>query len=478
MTSQVRISAAGSMVHRKAVAVIPSKLLAPLPKLQTGVLFQVACCAVLLPLSFFLGYAVVGATAFAVLFAILLAYNACRKRPFHFLCLLLSLIPLLSLVRGVFIPFNSMVVVLACGLSCAVFARPQFRNFWKTKTLLWMIVLSVMYWWSSFLLTGRYSENVHALEWSFSAAVVFLLSQRRSFLSTALLGVGISVMAAGLALLPYVSYGDRLGMGVVEGHRIGNPILLGFPAALLWLLCIAEQGRWLLLHRHPVWRMSLGFVSGSFLVFSTSRGSWLVAIVGTFVLVLIDRRARATMFASCLGLILITTALRDTASVKSADHYLMKVISPDTSMATKTSGRIEQWEAFPSVLWHSPIWGLGPGSGHSVSNSYAPKRIQWHSLYLKIGADLGIVGLALLSALLVGLLRRNLERLRTYHEVAPLLGTLCFMVLGLSVSGFDSLGGMSLGLGFAAVDGSKLFLYRANLNPKNGTRYCAGAERS
>jgi len=427
------------------------------PRLHRDLLLQFGACALPLPPAFYLGQFALGGMAFILGLMVVSTYHILQKRPFHFLCLLTSSIPLLVFIRGIFIFFNSVVVLLGCGLACALLVQEGFQIFWKKKTLLCMVTSSIVFWWVSYLLTGNYESNLRALEWSFCAAVVFMLSEHRSYLYTALLGWGISAATAGMMLLPY---GDRLGFATIGGVSFGNPILLGLPAAFILLLSIAERGRWLLLESHPFWRLSVSTVCGILLIFSTSRGSWVVAITGLVLLLIFDSRARAPMLVSGLILVLAGAALAGSSHLQSANHYLLKAISPDTSMDSKTDGRIEQWQTFPTVFWDSPVWGFGPGSGRAVAYRYSGINLQWHSLYLLVGAEMGILGLSLLSILLGLLIRDDVRHFRRCQEIVPLLGTLSFMLYGLSVSGFDSLGGMLLGLGFIGGNHANLWTVR------------------
>jgi len=431
-------------------------LVAP-PLLHKALLIEFATCALPLPFAFFFGKFAAGGLSFIGLLLAWLVYHAFRKEPFHFTCLIASAIPLMVFVRGAFIPFNSLVVLLSWGLLAAALARAQFSGFWRRKTLLYTVVGSVAFWWVSFLRSGNYESNLRALEWSFSAAVVFMLSERRSYLYTAMLGWGISVVTAGLMLLPY---GDRLGMADIDGVTLGNPILLGLPAALVLLLSIADQGRWLLLDGYPSLRVLLGCIWGLFLVFSTSRGSWIVALVGLLILFIFERRTRMPMAA--FGLLLGSAMLvfAGSSHMQSARHYLLKTISPDVALGSKTTGRSEQWQAFPAVLGDSPVWGFGPGSGRAVAYAYSGANLQWHSVYLQVGAEMGILGLTILFLLLGTLIRDGIKHFADYDEIVPLLGTIAFMMYGLSVSGFDSLGGILLGLGFLGGHRSNLWVVR------------------
>ena len=430
------------------------------PRLHGDLLVQFAICLAPMPPAFLLGHSspFLGQIAFFSGLGLLLAYHAIQSRPYHLLCLIVSCIPVLMLLRGIYIPYNSVVVLLGCGFACALVVPGEFPGFWKRKAIFYLILGSVFYWWISVLYTGDYNRNLRTVDWALCIAIVVMLSERRSYLRTAMLGWGISAAVGGLMLLPY---GDRLGLAVIDGTRIGNPILLGVPCAFVLLLSIAENGKWILPQRHNAWRVVVGFVCGMFLVFSTSRGSWLIALVGLLILVICDRGSRLPILALGSALALTLMVLENSSHVQAANRYLMKVISPDTSMEVKTTGRIEQWRAFPAAFWDSPILGFGPGMSRNVSLAYSGENLVYHSLYLQIGAELGLVGLSVLTLLLVMLIRNGIVHFLRYGEIVPIIGTLSFLTMALSVTALDSLGGTLLGIGFIGCDYSNLWIVRS-----------------
>jgi len=427
------------------------------PRLQIDVILQILACDLPLMLGFLAGQPILAGNFFLCLLLGFLAYHAARKQPFQFLSVLCACVPVLTLIRGTLIFFNIITALLACGLAWAWFDRKMFSEFWRKKPLHLFIAATVVYWFITFMLTGRYSGNIRALEWSFSAGVVILLSERRSFLSTALLGIGISVIAVGIGLMPY---GDRLGMGDVEGVEMGNPIQLGLSGALVFLLSVAERGRWLLLQKRPFWRVVIGVACGTLCVMSTSRGSWLVVVTAILVLVLLDAKARLPVLVSLAVLGVVGNVLLDSSRGQNVQKYLNKIINPDSSIESKTGGRSDQWKAFPELFSDSPIWGFGPGSGVDVSRHYAHRKIPFHSLYLHFGAETGIIGLILLALFLKELIGKGITQRRVHHEVVPLMATLGFTVLGLSVIGMDSLGGMWIGLGLVAGNRGNAWVVR------------------
>jgi len=160
-------------------------------------------------------------------------------------------------------------------------------------------------------------------------------------------------------------------------------------------------------------------------------------------------------------LIVTIMALVNTPQFESVKHYYDNVASSDTSIEKKTTGRSEQWEALPLILQDSPFFGVGPGLGRAASWSYAHKGIIFHSLYLQIGAELGFAGLLVLGFFLFDIIRTDLAHLRAYREIAPFLGIVGFMLMGLSVSAIDMSGGLLLGMGMIGGNSANLWRIRA-----------------
>src|SRR5437899_530065 len=151
------------------------------------------------------------------------------------------------------------------------------------------------------LVTGSYATEMRAFELVFSAFNVYLLGKLRRLLGTAFIGVAICVVAMGVGM---ARFSDRLGMAEVGGVRLGNPISFGTPAALILLLSLGDGGRWLMLRGRPGLRMALNAITGGLLLFSTSRGAWLVLIVGAIAILLTDRKQRTVLLAS-IGVLLV-----------------------------------------------------------------------------------------------------------------------------------------------------------------------------
>lgn len=380
-----------------------------------------------------------------------------RRNPQGAATLAIGTLPVWMLLRNYFFYTSIEVVLALCVLAWMEGRMSDFRAIWNDRLIQYLFALIAVYWLIAFYLTRDYSANLRGFELLFSALNIRLLARHRRWLATALMGVAISVIAVGFGMLPYAS---RLGMAEIGGSRIGNPISFGIPAALALLASLTDGGRWMLVHSRPWLRIAMDLLLGVFLVLSTSRGSWLVLIVGVSIIFALNRDQRKLIVAT-IALLVVGTALyvhfdQDNIVIS----YLHETFSPDESWSKRTTGRAEQWDAFPRVIHDSPVWGFGPGNGRKTSIIYAHKNLIWHSIYLQVGAEAGLIGLILLAILLGAAIRRAWLHYLQVGEIMPLVGIAGFMVIGISVPAFDGLSGMYLGLALAGCDLSRIYVVR------------------
>ncbi|MDQ3254500.1 MAG: O-antigen ligase family protein [Acidobacteriota bacterium] len=422
-------------------------------------LAQVALCVVPAMGIVFLGNPSMGAKWFYAVTLLLLAWFLLRRDRLRFVGLILSLVPALMMLRA-FSFYNSVSMMMGVGIVLWFFTSPkEFFQAWNDFRWRSLLILGGLYWLLSYIFTGNYATNLRVMELIFSAASVYLLAKHREYLATALIGLSISVFSVGIAFMPR-SGGDRWGHEAIDGYILGNPITFGIPLALIFLLSIADNGKWLLLENRRSWRLALSLVSGAFLVLSTSRGSLAIVVVNVIVLLLIGKRQRGMLLASIAFLAVITLALLATQRGEFLADFYDKTFSPDRSLAQKSAGRSDQWQIFPQVFKDSPIWGFGPGSGGAVYGEYSilekneiglKGNVGWHSLYLQVGVETGMIGLIGLTFLLASLLFRGFTHWRSHDSSAPLIGIIGFMVIGLSVSALDGVSGIFLGVSFLSA---------------------------
>jgi O-antigen ligase len=197
-------------------------------------------------------------------------------------------------------------------------------------------------------------------------------------------------------------------------------------------------------------------ISGGLLLLSTSRGSWAIVAVNVLILGVINRKQRKTLAALIVLLVVISALLLTSSRGEYIQQSFERTVSSERTLSSSTSGRSDQWWLFPEVLADSPLWGFGPGRGTAIyarySNLYnifhSGEGMAWHSLYLQVGIETGIIGMLALTMLVGPLLVRGIAHWRAAGNSVPLHGVVSFIVIALSVSGLDAASAVFLGLGF------------------------------
>jgi O-antigen ligase len=416
------------------------------------VLLEIAICIVPAMLAVQLGEPLLGARwLFTTLLVLLVANLLFAPHPFA-LALTIGLLPGIMLLRDL-VAYNSVPVVLAGAIAGLGLRSPDDLTVLRRPVLTWLLLLAFLYWLLSYVLTTDYAANFRVLELAFSAIAIVLLAKYPDYLTAAVYGVGICLLAIGLALL---GHGDRLGMARIEGVTLGNPVSYGAPLAFVLTLVLADDGRWLSLQDRRTLRLTLSVIAGLLLALSTSRVSWLVAAACTGAILLFSRRRALTI---SFLLFLVTAGAVTLRSERGAllKPWYERSFGPNRTLQQRTSGRWDQWLVFREVLTQVPLWGFGPGSGREVYAEYSARTpgvtfqrgrpFAWHSLYQQLIVETGVIGMALLLLGLGHILIADYQRWRGHAELAPLLGTLSFMLIALTVSGLDAAAGLFLGLG-------------------------------
>jgi GNAT superfamily N-acetyltransferase/O-antigen ligase len=419
------------------------------------VLAEIAICALPALASVFWGQpAAAGAWLFVVL-SVFVFHQVMMGRIAGFGALVVGLTPVLMLLRGEFY-YHMPIALLAAFVICwFISARKNASHLWANVQLRLMILFTVTYWLVSFSLTGDYSSNLRALELSLSVCAIWLLGSSRRYLFTALVGIFLSALAICIAMMPF---GERLGMASVGGYGLGNPISLGIPLALAVTLSTADGGKWLALERRAGLRAAVGLTSAALLLMTTSRGAIAVMLGILTVLVLAGGRQRRLAVAFIALFTLAVPILLASSRGQYLDQWYMRTTSSERTWSQVSSGRSDQWLLFPRLFRESPIWGFGPGLGRTQYAQYSDlnegvtyrpgKQAEWHSLYLQLGVETGLIGLISVTCFVVALLVTTVEHFRRTKEIVPFLGLAGFLIVALSVSGMDAISGVFLGLAF------------------------------
>jgi O-antigen ligase len=321
-----------------------------------------------------------------------------------------------------------------------------------------MWCLGVSYWLLSVANTGLYFANLRVVELLLSTTAVWLLMQNPRYACTALWGFTLSSFSVSVAFLPH---GTRLGMAFIGEFFLGNPINLGLPLVLVLLVACAHGGRTLLLQRRPLLRATVILVTIAALLLTTSRTSWIVAIVVVAGAVLDANGYHRALLVSCLALVLLGGAALFARSERGQHVAEMfdRAVSSERSWQQRTSGRTDQWRLFPAVLRDAPAWGHGAGSGPDVYARYSARqdglqygkgvRRMWHSLYLHLGVEAGLLGWLALAIIVVPLLSHNGHLWGECGERIPMIAGLAYLVLGLGSIALDFFSGVYLGMAVA-----------------------------
>jgi O-Antigen ligase len=402
------------------------------------------------------GHLKLAAFTFFCTYGVTLSIQLVHKDPKPFMSVVLGTLPILMLLRSSLF-YNSPEAILAVGLGFWTFQSPgDIRKVLSDRLVQSFCFIAVIYWIISFALTGDYSANLRIFELLFSALAIALLGQYRDHLGTSLIGLAISTLAMGVAL---AGFGERLGMAEIGGERLGNPISFGIPVALLFLLSMCERGRWVLLEERPIWRLIVNIAAGVLLALSTSRGSWAVVAVCILVMLIAQRR-RLRLLAYILAVAGLLAGWIHFANPAGLEKYFYKTFDSPEYWSADNNARVAQWQSFPTAFGDSPVWGFGPGMGKSVSLHYSGHKLIWHSLYLHVAIECGLIGLLLLSILLGTLIVRSIRHAKVADEVAPLLGVIGFMVVATTIPAIDAASGLFLGFSLLTSQAPRLWVLR------------------
>ena len=414
-----------------------------------------------------LGSAGLAGVVFWALLGVLVLRLLLARRVDELLCLVLAVAPLVNLLRG-FAFYNVVGALFAGAVIFRLHRSPQgLRALAVGYPLVPLLAayLSV-YWLLSFALTGRYDVNFRVFEMLAAVVAVVIVARRPGLIAAALKGLVIASCLMALGLLPHLASAgeNRLGIVVLEGKVMGNPIQLGLPLALSFVALVTDGGSWLGLGRRPGVRLLMLVPVVGLLAMTTSRAAWLVAFAGLLCAFLFSRRSRVTVLAGALVGLVMFQAIRWSPAGDVLDAAVERTFGSERTARSRTSGRSDQW----IVAWHaatetagSMLWGYGPGSGAQV---YARKsrelanvefevgrEMSLHSLFMQVAVETGLIGLVLLLLWCAAGAWRVAAWCRRSRLVLPLACYLGFILIAATVSGTDTVSGMFLGLGLFAT---------------------------
>lgn len=396
---------------------------------------------------FSMGQLKLASLAFYGSLSLLLVYHLLSSRIVHATSIVVGVIPCLGLLRSLFY-HNSVSVLFAMILMVWYLLKPSdFKRLFTNPMARRLVIAGLLYWLASFALTGRYSQNLRMMDMVGAAALICILARYREFAAASFGGIAICVVCIAYAMVN--SGYERLGMSRGE-MKIGSPANLATPAALILILCYADNGRWLLLPSKRM-RYVLSAIVGVVVLLTTSRTNWAVAFSAMSLLFLLQSGNRKQMIAGAIVIALAIMVVLGSSRGESVKKYFFKVASSERDISQKTTGRFDMYAAFPKMLEESPVVGYGPGA----ARTYEKKKgdlITVHSFYLHIGLETGLLGLALLLTYLFGLGLRSVRHYFRYGETLALVGVVCFGLEGLAHNNLNPAIGLFLGLSVLAAD--------------------------
>ncbi|MCG3148774.1 MAG: hypothetical protein PCFJNLEI_02221 [Verrucomicrobiae bacterium] len=430
---------------------------------QRAVMAWVAACALPAMALFSVGRASLAGYCFWAVLGLALVVLAARGRGDELLCLALAVMPVINLLRD-YAFYNVIIVMLVViFLYWLVVDRATLGRIWGSYPLAWVLVAwTVVYYVFSFLFTGQYSRNLRLLELSLTVLGMLLIGRQRRMLLTMLAGFCLAAVLVSLAFLaqaPAATAG-RLGMLVVEDRSLGNPVQLGMPLALSWLVLVVDRGQWSLWGRTKIWRWVLAAIVFVALALTTSRVSWAVAVIGVLVSFLAGSRQRWQILTVGLVVAAGIQLLLLSPYGEGFERGLTRTFSSSRSMANRTSGRSDQWQVSYRAVMESPgamVYGHGPGLGPEVYARVSAEtpdvryavgeRVALHSLFMQVVVESGLVGLGLV---VIWLIVAGVNVVRWTRREKMIFPLVCFVGYGLvvvTVSGNDTTSAMFLGLG-------------------------------
>ncbi|MGE3820537.1 MAG: O-antigen ligase family protein [Isosphaeraceae bacterium] len=223
------------------------------------------------------------------------------------------------------------------------------------------------------------------------------------------------------------------------GFMDNNSYAIGLVAAtgLAFFLGLGDSN---LPRRLVAWTSALFCANAVFLAFS--RGAMLALLItGMLAFLLIPKQPKHYL---ALGLAIVV-ALR--LAGPQVQERFATIFSNSEKADSEGGGRLQLWKACVSVMIKSPVLGVGPDHWPLVAHQYGfTKGKSAHSLWLEVGADLGVPGLGMLAGfylLCIARLRALLNP-RTYvfdpwiREAARMVisALIGFMIAGQFVSLF------------------------------------------
>ena len=402
---------------------------------------------------------------FWVVFAVVFTIKIIKNDVDGIIFVLLSNSPLIMILREY--AFFNVIVFIYLILFSFVFIKKKSifdKLLVNYPFLLPAMLLFIFYYFASFLNTGVYSRNLRALEFLFTIVSVMWLYQNiskfKQFLS---IFIFLSILY-GLSALRYIGDYGRLGGIEYEttfgATTIGNPIQIGILMSIAIFSLILDKSYWIKEYFSRNMIIALVAISFSLLLLSTSRAGWLFSALGWAVTFLLGSRNRFRMLMYISVLALSFSLLQKTEYFEWAQKGIDRTFGSEKSLVGRTNGRSDQWALAWTVFTENGsnfIMGQGIGNGTDLYKSESAgssiygsgKAKAWHSLFMQIIVETGIIGLLIYLWLLFVIVSAIYANFKKDKLILSLIMFLGYIVIIFTTSGFDLLTGILFGIGSA-----------------------------
>ncbi len=135
------------------------------------------------------------------------------------------------------------------------------------------------------------------------------------------------------------------------------------------------------------------------LVFTLSRGAWIVYVIGMSLFILI--RDKRLLTPAIIGLLLVIIFV---PSIQSRVGYM---ISPEYIKSSLKGGRLIRWITGLEMIKEAPIFGVGLGhfGGAVAYNFRIPNTFYLDNYYLKTAVEIGLLGFVFFQYLMFTILK-------------------------------------------------------------------------
>ncbi len=280
-------------------------------------------------------------------------------------------------VPRAFAPFAGLLLVMALGLTVAV-----------DSTTTWKILVQ----WAAYLSLAVYLTGAERRQWQ-SIMLCLAVAGGIVGLMATLAGGSQQLIAGGQAAT------NRAQATFQAPTVMSFFLVLTVPLALV----LAFKARPLL--RAPMLLATGLAVSG--ILASLTRSSIIAVAVGLLVMLLwapVRRACGALVLAAIVFMIFNASAIQRSPEVRVLGSRLSTI---GQARATSDNERLLIWQKTPSIIAAHPFLGVGAGNFPAVSQQFGitgPDGLPFehaHDIFLTIGAELGLLGLALFALFLV-----------------------------------------------------------------------------